>query len=279
MPALLSRVTVFCFAASYAVALALELWHLMRPRPILRYLALGLGAAGLLAHALFVLFQPLPLANANGSLLFLALILAIFYFYGALHHRNLAWGIFVLPLVLALVILAELFRPTGSEGNAPLFGFRVEHFWGMIHGWLVLLAAVGVCVGFLASVMYFFQLQRLRAKTSPTHGVRLWSLERIEAMNKRAILWAFPLLTAGLIVGIALQVHRNVNWEGFSSPKVLSTLGLWVVFAILLYLRYAVHARGRQLALWTMVAFALLVIALVFAHPFADSTFADGGGS
>ena len=125
-------------------------------------------------------------------------------------------------------------------------------------------------VGFVASVMYFFQLQRLKAKTAPTHGVRLWNLERLEAMNRRAILWAFPLLTAGLVVGIALQVQRGDSWEGFSSPKVLSTIGLWVVFAILLYLRYAVHARGRQLALWTMVAFALLVIALVFAHPFAD---------
>lgn len=272
MPAVLSRVTVFCFAASYAVALALEMWHLFRPRPILRYLALGFGAAGLFAHALFVLFQPLPLASANGSLLFLALILAIFYFYGALHHHKLAWGIFVLPLVLALVILADLFRSTGSEGDTfgPLLSFRGEHVWGTIHGILVLLAAVGVCVGFLASVMYFFQLQRLRAKIAPTHGVRLWSLERIEAMNKRAILWSFPLLTAGLIVGIALQIHRGDNWEGFSSPKVLSTLGLWIVFAILLYLRYAVHARGRQLALGTMVAFALLVIALVFAHPFAD---------
>ncbi|MFO0964946.1 MAG: cytochrome c biogenesis protein CcsA [Gemmataceae bacterium] len=273
MPALLSRVTVFCFAASYAVALALELWHLFRPRPILRYAALGFGAAGILAHAVFVVLQPLPLSTAFGSLLFLALILAVFYFYGAIHHYRLAWGLFVLPLVLGLVGVAYALQPatpSDPEGRY-IFGLRAERFWGATHGILVLLAAVGVCVGFLASLMYFVQLQRLRAKTAPSQGVRLWSLERLEAMNRRAILLAFPLLTAGLIVGIALQLQRGA-WEGFSNPKVLSTIGLWLVFAILLYLRYAVHARGRQLALWTMVAFALLVIALIVAHPFADAT-------
>jgi len=272
MPAALSRVTVFCFAASYAIALALELWHAFRPRPIVRYASLGFGAAGLFAHAIYVILQPFPLSSTFGSVLFLALILAVFYFYGAVHHRKLAWGIFVLPLVLGLVLLATAFQPTNGqdEVTSGIFGFRGEHFWGAVHGILLLLAAVGVCVGFLASVMYFVQLYRLRAKISPTHGVRLWNLERIEAMNRRAILCSFPLLTIGLIVGIALQVHRGEAWVGFSNPKVLSSLGLWVVFAILLYLRYAVHARGRQLALWTMAAFALLVIALLFAHPFAN---------
>ena len=48
------RVTVFCFAASYGVALALELWHLLRPRPIQRYVSIGFGLAGLLAHAIYV---------------------------------------------------------------------------------------------------------------------------------------------------------------------------------------------------------------------------------
>src|SRR6266446_6324232 len=166
MPPVLLRVTVFCFAASYAVALGLELCHLLSPRPILRYLSLGFGAAGLFAHTVYILLQPLPLASPFASLLFLAWILAVFYLYGSVHHRRLAWAIFVLPLVLGLVALAELARPAELPRDevSSLFGFYGEHFWGMIHGWLLLLAAVGVCIGFLASVMYFVQLHRLRSK-------------------------------------------------------------------------------------------------------------------
>src|SRR5262245_21942004 len=156
MPSVIERITVFCFAASYLVALGLELWHLLSPRPIQRLLSIGFGAAGFLAHTIYVLVQPLPLSQPTGSLLFLAWILAFFYLEGSIRHRRMAWGLFVLPLVLGLVALAELV-PSGAvpeNGTSPWRDFTGERFWGMVHGWLLILAAVGICVGFVASVMY-----------------------------------------------------------------------------------------------------------------------------
>ena len=144
-----------------------------------------------------------------------------------------------------------------------------ESFWSAVHGTLVLLAAVGICVGFIASIMYLVQSHRLKAKLAPGQGVRLLSLERLEVMNRRAILLSFPLLTAGLLIGITRMVKHPELQASWGSLRILSALGLWVVFAILLYLRYAVHARGRQVALWTMAAFVLLLLALFSAHPFA----------
>jgi ABC-type transport system involved in cytochrome c biogenesis permease subunit len=76
-------------------------------------------------------------------------------------------------------------------------------------------------------------------------------------------------LTAGLLVGIALmlqQGERFTRWEDL--PKILSTVVLWLVFAILVYLRYAMHAQGKRVAILTMVAFALLLFTLVSAHQF-----------
>jgi ABC-type transport system involved in cytochrome c biogenesis permease subunit len=264
--AVLAKISIFCFAASYGAALVLEVVHLLSPRPVLRYLSLGFGIAGLIAQVGFMLAQQLSLASPAGSLLFLALILVVFYLYGTVHHYRLAWGLFVLPLILGLVGLAFVVR-------APTAAYESEtdctRLWGITHGVLLLLAAVGVCVGFIASVMYLVQLARLRAKVPPGQGVKLLSLERLEAMNRRAILWAFPLLTVGLLVGVALQIQRGDFGEGWDSPKIVSGLGLWAVFAILLYLRYGIHARGRQVALLTMLAFAVLIYALVSPqHPF-----------
>lgn len=264
----LERITIFCFAASYGCALGLELWHLFRPRPILRYVGIGFGFAGLLAHLGYLAAQQWSLVSPSWSLLFLALILAIFYLYGSIHHQRIAWGLFVLPLLLGLIGLAVVSAsPDVSRETATQW----ERFWGVTHGVLVLLAAVGVCVGFLASAMYLVQLYRLRAKLPPNQGMKLLNLERLEEMNRRAILWAFPLLTAGLLVGVALQVHHGLLLEGWDSPKILSAVGLWLVFAILLYLRYGIHARGRQVAFLTMLAFALLLFALVSpVHPFVQ---------
>lgn len=265
----LEGITRFCFAASYAVALVLELVRLAWPRPVLRLLSIGFGAAGLLAHTLFLAVQLPPLATQFGSLLLLAWVLAVFYLYGALHHRNLAWAVFVLPLVLGLIGLAGP-APDGTDDErswlAVADSFRGERFWGIVHGGLLLLAAVGVCVAFLASVMYLIQAHRLKAKTLPGAGLRLLSLERLEEMNRRAINLAFPLLSAGVLVGVVLMVHRAEQLQGWADPKILGAAGLWLVFALLFYLRYGFHLRGRRVAQLTIVAFVLLLVTLVSSH-------------
>jgi ABC-type uncharacterized transport system permease subunit len=274
MLTLFGKITADCFTASYALALVLELFYLFRPRPVVRLSALVLGGAGLLAHTLFVAVNPLHVETPYGSLILLAWVLAMFYLYGSLHHRRVAWGLFVLPLVLGLVLLARVFHgEAGPRGPRPgtvtweFFALEGKHFWPAVHGLLLLLAAIGVCVGFVASVMYLVQVHRLRAKIPPGHGVKLLSLERLETMNRRALLLAFPLLTAGLLVGLVLLFKTGEQAAGWL--RILSVVGLWLVFAILLYLRYRVHARGRQMALLTIVAFALLLSALIAVHPFA----------
>src|SRR5208282_63675 len=101
---------------SYGVALALELLHLLLARRVLRVLSLVFGGAGLLAHTLFIGVQPLSLGDPRGSLLFLAWILSVFYVYGSIHHKRLAWGLFVLPVVLGLIILGVVFSSvTGDD--------------------------------------------------------------------------------------------------------------------------------------------------------------------
>ncbi len=269
-------ITRLCFGASYAVALGLELAQLVRPTRSLRALALGFGAAGLFAHTVYLAAQRPTIQSQYGSLLFLAWVLAVFYLYGTIHHRRLAWAVFVLPLVLGLVVLAGYFSP--QPGSAPppwserFAALSCDRFWGAVHGVLILLASVGVSVGFLASVMYLVQARRLRAKTLPTAGMKLLSLERLEEMNRRAVNIAFPLLTVGLLVGVALTVHRTAGWDVWTTGKVVGTAGLWLVFVVLLVLRYGLHTRGRRLAVGTIAAFVVLLATLVAAHPFGGGT-------
>ncbi|HMF13038.1 MAG TPA: cytochrome c biogenesis protein CcsA [Gemmataceae bacterium] len=272
-----TRITVLYLGASYALALFLELAYLLRPRPLLRWLATVVGGAGVVAHtlflavALFVTPSETPLASQFVSLLLVAWIVAIFYFYGTLHHRRQAWGVFVLPVVLFLVVLATAFPPGESSGPEWLRG---ERLLPLVHGVLLLLAAVGACVGFVASVMYLFQAHRLKAKLPPGKGIRLLSLERLESMIRHAIVTCFPLLTLGLLTGVLLLVPRfaHVQVESWLDLRIVTTIVLWVVFGLLVYLRYGYRLRARRVALLTILAFALLVCTLAASH-----TVAQGG--
>jgi ABC-type transport system involved in cytochrome c biogenesis permease subunit len=277
-----NKVTLFCFAASYGAALLFDVLHQRTGRGLPRWLAIGFGAAGLLAHTIYLAVQRPALAWQFGWMLFVAWILAIVYLYRAIHYPRLAWGIFMLPLVLGLVVLATAFQrpPEDTESIPALLLPTDDRFWGVVHAGFLFCATIGICVGFLASLMYLFQARRLRTKVLPGKGLHLLSLERLEDMNRRAITIAFPLLTIGVLLGAALmtRVAGSLAW---TDPRVLSTGVLWIAFAVLLQLRYGRHLRGRQVALGTIAAFALLIVCLALSHPVgqtASRVSISGGG-
>jgi ABC-type uncharacterized transport system permease subunit len=274
----LQGITHACFGLSYLLAFGLEVARLLWPAAGWRAAALAAGAAGVVAHTAYLaLHRPNP-AAPYWLLLLLAWVLALFYLRGTVHYARQAWAVFVLPVVIGLVGLS-LALTAAAPDTPPLDlpgWLSGDRFWGVVHGSLILLAAVGVSVAFLASVMYLAQARRVRHKVNPARVVPLLSLERLETMNRRAVNLAFPLLTAGLLVGSFLLRHDH-DVDSWLSLKVLSTGGLWVVFLVLLYLRYAADVPGRRLAWLSIAAFGLLLVALGAAHPFARMRNADFG--
>ena len=204
----------------------------------------------------------------RGSLLLLAWVLTIFYLYETVHPKRQPWALFVLPLVIVLVGLSFAFKDESS--HTQYSWFAGDHFWGMVHGTLVLLACVGITIGFLASLMYLVQSYRLRRKLNPIGGMKLFSLERLETVNRRGINLAFPLLTVGLLLGAMRIRFSTASDTSWSDLKIVSTVGLWVAALLLMYLRYGIHLPGRRLSLLTVVAFALMLVTLFAAHPLAS---------
>lgn len=253
----LPNVTILCFAASYALALLLELRLMARPNRGVRLLQQAMMLAGLTAHALYASRLALSESAGSATLIFLSLILAVFAFSGSFHYGRFAWSLFVLPVVLALIAIAWV-RPEGpTSGLTP---GTAERAWMALHIAFILLGFVGLCVGFLSSVMYLLQAQRLKAKTRPDGGLRLLSLERLEAMNRRSMLIAFPLLTSGLLLGFLLMNQtKQLPW---SDPKVLATLPVWVVVGLLLLLRYGLHSHARRLAWISLLCFFLMLLSI-----------------
>jgi ABC-type transport system involved in cytochrome c biogenesis permease subunit len=264
----LEGISIVCFSASYAFALAFEIARLRRPGNTPRILATVFGTAGLFAHSVFLALRLPSLTTECGSLLFLAWILAVYYFFGSFHHARQIWSVYVLPVILGLIMLAALVAEAqkGTSLQTGYLAIDSKEFWQILHVSLFLLAAVGISVGFVASVMYLVQARRLKTKAVPQPGLRMLSLERLEAMNRRAITLAFPFLTAGLLVGTARMLQDQGRFQGWTDFRILSTVVLWLVFAILLYLRFGLHLRGRRVAFMTIGAFVLLVVTLLTSH-------------
>jgi ABC-type uncharacterized transport system permease subunit len=266
----IDRLTVLCFGGTYALALASDLARFVVRGGARWYLTVALTALGWAVHTAYLAnlaqqSREIPIGTVFGSLLTLAWILAAIDLYLVVRSpKAVAVGVFVLPVVLALVAVAGGWAPRANWTSPG--GWRTV--WGTIHGVLLLLGAVSTCVAFAAGLMYLAQADRLKHKRPPRFGFALPSLEQSERWNRWAITLAFPLLTFGLLIGVALVLAGRGAGDGkpalaWSDPMVVSTGVMWLVFAGLLHARYRPEWRGRRVMLLTVVAFAFLVFALV----------------
>jgi len=286
----MERLTILCFGGTYGLALLAELARFLVRGAARWYVTVGLTALGWVVQTVYLVNlarvdQRLPITTVFESLVALSWIFAAIALYlMARAAKPVAVGVFVLPVVLALIVFAALLPPSRRVewGGSTVF-------WGSVHGVFLLLGAVSTCVAFVAGLMYLVQSNRLKHKRPPRFGVTLPSLEQSERVNRGAITVAFPLLTFGLLIGVALSLARAgaggmaIRW---TDPKVLSGLAMWLAFAVLLHARYRPSWRGRSVVWLTFLAFAFLVFAWVgvevlglpTAHG-APRTVSAGGGT
>lgn len=271
--AVLDRLSVLCFAGTYALALSAEIARFVVRSAVRWYVAAALMALGWLVQTAYLvnlaIKSPLVLvATPFESVMVLSWIVALIGLYLMLRSpKPVAVGMFVLPLVLGL-ITAGLFAPRESDWLA--WGGTIA-FWGMVHGIFLLGGAVFTCVAFFAGLMYLVQMRRLKAKRPSRLGVTVPSLEQSERINRAAITVAFPLLTFGLLIGVILSYAARTGGSAitpthtlpWTDPKVLSALLMWLVFAVLLHARFRPAMRGRSVMVLTMVAFGFLVFTWV----------------
>jgi ABC-type transport system involved in cytochrome c biogenesis permease subunit len=87
-------------------------------------------------------------------------------------------------------------------------------------------------------------------------------LDTLERIAHATLLFGFPCMTLGLLVG-SLLAQESVGPAYFFDPKVLLSFGMWVLYVVLLYIRRSAGLRGRRAAYLSSGVF--LVMLLVWA--------------
>ena len=163
-----------------------------------------------------------------------AWVLVVVYLHLAILHPKVPFGLFLLPLALGLIGAA-----TFLANSEPLAREPASKIWGAIHGISIVLATVSVLVGFVAGLMYFGQVRRLKHKRPPAAGLRLPSLEWLQWANGRAIVVSVLMLGLGVLSGMVLNrintrdEARRLAWN---DPVILSTwlMFFWLLAAVVL---------------------------------------------
>lgn len=266
MGSFVAGISVFCFAASYAVSLMLELTRFWFKSGIRGAVMLGFCAAGLVAHTLYLGYrgysaESIPLSSAFDWYLLAAWVLALSYLYLTFYHQQAAFGVFILPLVLGLIGLAE-FADAQPFAREP-----ASQVWGIVHGAFLLAGTVAATIGFAAGLMYLVQTYRLKHKQPMGGGLRLPSLEWLETTASRAIVVSVLTLGIGLAAGVVLNIvnhQKEVDTIAWADPVIIGSGSMFACMLIATGISawYRPAHAGQKVAYLTIFTFVMLLIAL-----------------
>jgi hypothetical protein len=280
----LQKISITCFAASYLVVLGIELSRVFFHMNLRQYVRIGLTAAGLFAHTVFLAYhtqlsfdsQGIWLGSWFGWCLSGAWVLAAMYLWLSLRKPNSLIGMFLLPVMLLLIAFGSSFA-----NAAPFSPGRAKTVWNMIHGTSLLLGTVVVAMGFVFGIMYLIQSRRLKQKRSGSF--RLPSLEWLNMWAERTLFGSAVLLCGGFASGIALKMVQQSSATDsivgggtipWSDPVIWTSavLFLWLLAATIISVFYKPVRRGRKVAYVVTISFLFLLLELVIVWQVGHAT-------
>ncbi len=244
------RVAAFLYAAASIAIFPAVLYSAARWRSA----CVHLGGLAFIFHfvscieMLVLAHRWVPVGAREAESLLGFLIVGLYYLAWWLYD-SISLGIFALPVALFLVFVPSL----GASGYTfPSQGVRTSWLIAHISALLAAYAALGFSL--LASVLYLVQERRLKSKVKLGQTSRraaldwLPPLDTLERLAHAMLLFGFPCMTVGLLLGAVLVQETSLGAAYFLDPKVLLSFGLWILYVLLLFLRQTVGLRGRRAA-------------------------------
>ncbi|HXE84613.1 MAG TPA: cytochrome c biogenesis protein CcsA [Gemmatimonadales bacterium] len=250
----------------YALATALVLAPFMGLGSPSRALAIALPCAGAAAHV--VALAQLTLVGLGPALSMLAFCLVLLQLASERLLRGSAVSFFTSPLATGLVGLAVL------SGLAPGTDVPARNTWLVLHIALSVLGLALMALAFIAAALYLLQFRELKARRFGQIFQLFPPLERLDQLNRIALVAGFPSLTLGLLLAVGYGT-RFSGGMGFHVAKAQIVWGLftWVVLGWAVWVRLVRRWGGRRAALASIAGFSavlLVYVALKLAQPGAE---------
>jgi cytochrome c-type biogenesis protein CcsB len=134
--------------------------------------------------------------------------------------------------------------------------------WLLLHIPLLFMAYLLLAVASGTGILFLIEERLMKSRHLTNFAWNLPSLESMDAFIHRLIVWAFPMLSVGILLGAhwAYQAWgRFWAWD----PKETFSLITWSVYLLFLVTRWAKGWRGRKSTYLSLVGFVLVLITFI----------------
>jgi cytochrome c-type biogenesis protein CcsB len=245
----------------------------------------ALSSVGVVAHTVAVITRGLavhraPWGNMYEFVTALTCVAAIFFLFVMIRYRAWSLGVFVMGAVVVALGLAETLIYTAAGQLVP----ALQSYWLDIHVTAMTLATgiffVAAVLGTVYLIVDRYTRRVAAGRAEPGHGIirRLPTIEQLDRLTYRTIVFGFPVWTFGVIAGAIWADQAWGRYWGWDPVETWAFI-TWVLYAAFLHARATAGWRGRrahyiQLLGFTSLMFNILVVQVFITglHSYAGVT-------
>ena len=230
-----------------------------------------IGAA---AHTTAVITRGLavhraPWGNMYEFVTALTCVAAIFFLFAMIRYRAWTLGVFVMGAVVVTLGLAETLIYTAPGDLVP----ALQSYWLDIHVTAMTLATgiffVPAVLGFVYLWVDRYTRRVAAGQAAPGNGIvrRLPSIEQLDRLTYRTIVFGFPVWTFGVIAGAIWADQAWGRYWGWDPVETWAFI-TWVLYAAFLHARATAGWRGRRAHYVQLLGFASLIFNILVVQVF-----------
>ena len=231
---------------------------------------------GVLAHTTAVVTRGLavhraPWGNMYEFVTALTCVAAIFFLYAMIRYRTWSLGVFVMgSVVVDARASPRLLIYTAAGELVP----ALQSYWLDIH---VTAMTLSTGIFFVAAVLGVVYLWWWTAITGSGRGLRggpenaivrrLPSIEQLDRLTYRTVVFGFPVWTFGVIAGAIWADQAWGRYWGWDPVETWAFI-TWVLYAAFLHARATAGWRGRRAHYIQLLGFASLMFNILVVQTF-----------
>jgi ABC-type uncharacterized transport system permease subunit len=226
--------------------------------------------AGVFVHILYLAARGLmeghlPLASVYDFLSATGFSLAVVYLYVEMRVRIRTTGIFVVPLVFMLQILASAYGVASLAIKPP-----IKPIWFELHTLAAVLGYSAFVVSAIYGILFLILYRDIKANRVSLFYSRMPPLETLGRMNASAA--GAGLVLLAMAIGMGMGWARLTGVAFLSDPKTWLTVVAWVILAFAVLAYHRLGWRGPRAVYASLAGFTTLVLSRfavdLFFHSF-----------